>query len=84
MMASFNLRRVFLPIAVGSLRLLIALRKSRFVTFSTFTLSRFQLEDAPKRWPVCRIGRLATLLIASMLAIGSTPEPARRRPMGHR
>lgn len=49
MMAIFNLRRAFLPIAVGSLRLLIALRKSRFVTSSAFTLFRFQLEDAPKR-----------------------------------
>lgn len=42
---------------------------------SAFTLSRFQPQDGSKRRPVCRVGRLATLLIASVLAIGSTPEP---------
>ena len=75
MMAIFNLRRVFLPIAVGIPRASIALRKSRFVPASALILSRFQLRDAPERPSYCT-GRLATLFIAGVFAIGKTAEPA--------
>ena len=73
--AMFNLRRVFLPTAVWISRASVALRKSRFMISSNFTLFRFQLEDAPKRWS-CHARCLATLLIAGVLAIGSIAEPA--------
>ena len=74
MMAIFNLRRVFLPTAVWSLRLLVAVRKSRFVLASTFTLFRFQPEDDPKRRPR-RARRLATLLVAGVFVTSSTAQP---------
>lgn len=74
-MAIFNLRRVFLPIAVGSPRAPVTLRKSRFVLSIAFTLSRFQPQDDPKRRPR-RAGHFASLLAASVLTIGSTAEPA--------
>ncbi len=75
MMAIFNLRRVFLPIAVGIPSICNVEKESVLVPLSAFIISRFQPEDGFKWRPVCRVGRLATLLIASMLAIGSTPEP---------
>ena len=74
MMAIFNLRRVFLPIAVGIPSICNVKKESVLVPLSAFIISRFRPEDGLKRRPVCRVGRLATLLIASMLAIGSTPE----------
>ena len=42
---------------------------------SAFTVSCFQPEDTPER-PSCYAGRLATLLIAGVLVIGSTAESA--------
>ena len=75
MMAIFNLRRVFLPIAVGIPRVLIALRKSRFVSLTAFTLSRFWSEDGLKRRPR-HAGRLATLLVAGMFVTSSTAKSA--------
>ena len=72
-MAIFNLRRVFLPIAVGIPRN-PALRKRRFVPYSAFTLSRFRPDVL--KWRPRRAGHFASLLIASVLTIGSTAEPA--------
>lgn len=74
-MAIFNLRRVFLPIAVGMPQAPVALRKSRFVPSRAFTLSRFQPQAAPKRRP--RRSRLmATLFVAGVLFLASTARPA--------
>lgn len=72
MMAIFNLRRVFLPIAVGIPSICNVEKESVLVPLSDFTLSRFQPENASKRHP-CRVRCLVALLV---LAIGSIAKPA--------
>ncbi len=76
MMAIFNLRRVFLPIAVGIQQASVALRKSRFMISSTFTFDNVLLFFRAMliTWAIAGYGGVKSVAAQEQLDESSIPK----------